>query len=173
MDCVPKRHSPVRSGCKSKDCSPKMHFGNSYQNCTYMVILGCESRASVPKMHPNYTYTVISGCKSRASVLKLHPNLSGASEGDEIVVSWQGDGRLLTNLETREANKQDGKPKKRSVRHADDMLGKSKHFTLYMVELPQERKSCRRYHHLPMPVHQIKLRWRMYCHPVKNVLIKL
>ena len=59
-----------------------------------------------------------------------------ASEGDDIVVSWKGDGRLLTNLETREANKQDRIPKKRSVRQAEDMIGKSKHFTLNTVELP-------------------------------------
>ena len=84
-----------------------------------MVRSGCKSRASVPKMHLNCTYTVILGCKSRASVPKLHPNLIEASEGDEIVVSWQRNGRLLTNLETREANKQDGRPKKRSVRQAE------------------------------------------------------
>ena len=77
-------------------------------------------------MHPKCTYTVRSGCESRASVPKFHPNLIEASEVDEIIVSWQGDGRLLTNLETREANKQDGKPKKRSVRQAEDMIGKSK-----------------------------------------------
>ena len=45
----------------------------------------------------------------------------------------------MTNLETREANKQDGIPKKRSVRQAEDMLGKSKNFTLNTVELPRER----------------------------------
>ena len=110
-----------------------------HPNSTYMVRSGCESRASVPKMHPNSTYMVRSGCKSRASVPKLHPNLIGASEGDDIVVSWQGDGRLLTNLETREANKQYGRPKKRSVRQAEDMFGKSKHFSLNTVELPRER----------------------------------
>ena len=110
-----------------------------HPNCTYMVRLGCESRASVPKMHQNSTYMVRSGCKSRASVPKLHPNLIEASEGDEIVVSWQGDGSLLTNLETREANEQDRRPKKRSVRQAENMLGKSKTFTLNIVELPQER----------------------------------
>ena len=70
----------------------------------------------------------------------MHPNLIEASEGDDIVVSWQGVGRLLTNLETREANKQDGRPKKRSVIQAEDMLGKSKHFTLNTVELPRERE---------------------------------
>ena len=80
-----------------------MHSGNSSQNCTYMVRSGCKCRASVPK---------------------LHPNSIEASEGDDIVVSWQGDGRLLTNLETREANKQDGRPKKRSVRQEEDMLGR-------------------------------------------------
>ena len=53
------------------------------------------------------------------------------------MVSWQVDGRLLTNLETREANKKDVIPKKRSVRQADDMIGKSKTFTLHTVELPQ------------------------------------
>ena len=116
-------HSTVRSGCKSKDCSPKMHSGNSSQNCTYMVSLECESRASVPKMHPNCTYMVRSGCESRASIPEFNPRLIEVSEGDDIVVSWQGDGRLLTNLETREANKQDGRPKKRLVRQAEDMFG--------------------------------------------------
>ena len=62
-----------------------------------------------------------------------------ASEGDEIIVSWQVDGRLLTNLETREANKQDGRPKKREVRQAEDMLGKSKNSILNTVKLPRER----------------------------------
>ena len=80
-------------------------------------------------MHPNSTYMVRSGCESRASVPKLHPGLIEASEVDDIVVSWQGDGRILTNLETREANKQDGRPKKRLVRQAEDMLGKSKNST--------------------------------------------
>ena len=42
------------------------------------------------KMHPNCTYTVRLGCESRSSVPKLHPNLIEASEGDDIVVSWQG-----------------------------------------------------------------------------------
>ena len=87
--------------------------------------MGCESRDSVPKINPNCTYTVILWCKSRDSVSKLHPNLIEASEGDEIIVSWQGDGRLLTNLEPREANKQYGRPKKRAERQAEDMLLKS------------------------------------------------
>ena len=43
-------------------------------------------------------------------------------------------------METREANKQDRRPKKRLVRQADDMIGKSKTFTLHTVELPQERE---------------------------------
>ena len=77
-------------------------------------------------MYPNCTYTVSSGCKSRASFPKLHLNLIEASAGDDIIVSWQGDSRLLTNLETIEADKQDGKPKKRTVRQAEDMFGKSK-----------------------------------------------
>ena len=98
-----------------------------------MVRSGCEYRASVPKMHPNCTYMVISGCESRDSVPKLHPNLIEASEGDEIVVSWKGDDRLLTNLETRGANKQDRRPKKILVRQAYDMIGKSKTFTLNTV----------------------------------------
>ena len=84
---------------------------------------------------------VISGCKSRASVPILHPDLIEASEVDEIVVSWQWYGRLLTNLETREANNQDGRPKKRTVRQAEDMLGKYKNFTLNTVELPRERET--------------------------------
>ena len=75
-------------------------------------------------MHPKCTYTVRLGCGSRDSVQKLHPNLIEAPEGDEIVVSWQMDGSILTNLETREANKQDGIPKKILVRQAEDMLGK-------------------------------------------------
>ena len=87
----------VRSGCESRTSVPKMH-----PNSTYMVRSECEYRASVPKMHPNSTYMVRSGCESRASVPKFHTILIGASEGDDIVVSWQGDGRLLTNLETRE-----------------------------------------------------------------------
>ena len=74
-DYVPKRHSTVRSGWKSKDCSPKMHSGNSSQKCTYTVRLGWKSYTSVPKMHLNCTYTVRSGCGSRASVPKLYPNL--------------------------------------------------------------------------------------------------
>ena len=53
------------------------------------------------------------------------------------MVSWQGYGRLLTNLETKEANKQDRIPKKRLARQAEDMLGKSKHFTLNTGELTQ------------------------------------
>ena len=72
------------------------------------------------------------------------------------MVSWQGDGRLLKNVKTREANKQDRIPKKRLVRQTEDMLGKSKTFTLNTVELPQERESQRRYQHLLMPMHSIK-----------------
>ena len=90
-------------------------------------------------MHLNCIYTVISGCKSSCTFPKLHPSLIEASEGEEIVVSWQGNGRLPTNLETREAKKQDRKPKERSVRQADDMLGKFKKLTLNTVELPWER----------------------------------
>ena len=74
----------------------------------------------------NSTDMVRLGCESRASVQKLHPNLIEASEGDDVVVSWKGDGRLLTNLETIEANKQDRIPNKRLVRQAEDMLSKSK-----------------------------------------------
>ena len=57
------------------------------------------------------------------------------------MVIWQGDGRLLSNLETREANKQDGRPKKISVIQAEDMLGKSKKFTLNTVDLHRERET--------------------------------
>ena len=89
----------------------------------------------------------------------MHPNLIEASEGDEIVVSWQGYGRLLANLETKEANKQERRPMKKLVKQAEDMLGKSKHFTLNTVELPQEREIQRSYHHLLMPMHRIMLRW--------------
>ena len=66
-------------GANPRTVSQKMHSGNLSQNCTYKVSSGCESRASVPKMHPNCTYTVRSGCKSRASVPKLHSNLIEAS----------------------------------------------------------------------------------------------
>ena len=59
------------------------------------VRLGCKSRARCPKMHPKWTYTVILGCETGASVPKLHPNLIEASEKEEIVVSWQGDGRIF------------------------------------------------------------------------------
>ena len=65
----------------------------------------------------------------------MHPNLIEASEGDEIVVIWQGYGRLLANLETKEATKQDRRQKNQLVRQAEDMLGKSKQFTLNKVEL--------------------------------------
>ena len=110
-------------------------------------------------MHPNCTYMNISEYKSRSSVPKLHPNLIDASEGDEIVVNWKGNGRLLTNLNTEVSNKQDKIPKKQLVRQAEDMLGKSKHFTLNTVVLPSERESWIRYHHLLMPMHPMKLRW--------------
>ena len=43
-------------------------------------------------------------------------------------------------MATREANKKDGRPKMRSVRQAEDMLGKSKTFTLNTVDLTQERE---------------------------------
>ena len=71
----------------------------------------------------------------------MYPNLIEASEGDDIVVSWQEDGMFLTHLETIEANKEEWIPKKISVRQVEDMLEKSKHFTLNTVELPQERKT--------------------------------
>ena len=41
----------VMTGCKSRASVPKMLSGNSSQKCTYRVTTGCESRASVPKMH--------------------------------------------------------------------------------------------------------------------------
>ena len=75
-------------------------------------------------MHPNCTYMVISGCKSRVNVPKMYPNLIEASEGDDINVGWQRDGRLLTNFETKEATKQDRRPKKQLVIQEEDMLGK-------------------------------------------------
>ena len=62
-------------------------------------------------MHPNCTYMFRSGCESRASTPKLNPNLIEASEGDDTVVSWKEDGRLLTNLETRETKKTGQKTK--------------------------------------------------------------
>ena len=105
-----------------------MNSGNSSQNCTYTVKSGCKSRANAPKINPDCTYTVRLGCESRASVPKLYPNLIEALVADEFVVIWQGDGRLLTNLETREANKQDRRPKKRAVRQAEYILVKSKKF---------------------------------------------
>ena len=51
------------------------------------------------------------------------------------MVIWQGYGRLLANLETKEATKQYRRQKNQLVRQAEDMLGKSKHFTLNKVEL--------------------------------------
>ena len=90
-------------------------------------------------MHPNCTYTVISGCKYRDIVPKLHPNLNETSEGDEIMVSWKGNGRLMTNLEARKAKKQDGRPKNRSVRQAEDILCKSIFYSKYSGAAPIER----------------------------------
>ena len=61
------------------------------QKCTYMVMTGCESRASVPKMHSgnssqNCTYMVRLGCKSRASVLKTHPrNIFRSSSQNQLI----------------------------------------------------------------------------------------
>ena len=75
-------------------------------------------------------------CESSARVPKLHPNLIEASEGDELIVIWQGDGRLLTNLENREANMEDIIPKKIAVRQPDYMLGKSKNSVINTVDLP-------------------------------------
>ena len=43
-------------------------------------------------------------------------------------------------MEIREAKNQDIRPKKRSVRQEEDMLGKSKKFILNTVELPRERE---------------------------------
>ena len=87
----------------------------------------------------------------------MHPNLIDASEGDEIKVGWQRDGRLLANLETKEANKKDRIPMKQYVKREEDMLCKSKHFTLNTVELPQETKGWGHYHHPMMLMHPIKL----------------
>ena len=56
------------------------------------------------------------------------------------MVIWQGYGRLLANLETKEATKQDRRQKNQLVRQAEDMLGKSKHFTLNKVELFRYRE---------------------------------
>ena len=71
--------------------------------------------------------------KSRASVPKMHT-------GNSSQKCTYGGVRLLTNLETIEANEQDGIPKKRSVRQAEDMFGNSKQFSLNTVELPRERE---------------------------------
>ena len=63
----------------------------SGQKCTYTVMTGCESRASVPKMHSgnssqNCTYTVRSGCKSRTSVPKIHSkNIFGSSFQNKLI----------------------------------------------------------------------------------------
>ena len=70
----------------------------------------------------------------------MHPNLIEASEVDEIVVIWQGYSRLLANLETKEATKQDRRSKKQLLIQAEDMLGKSKHFTLNKMELFRYRE---------------------------------
>ena len=103
-------HRPGPSGIRPKWEPPHWNplpldsqSNRSHRGCTSntTTVNECESRYCVLKRH----LTVRLGCKSRASVKKLHPNLIEASEGDEIVLSWQGDSRLLNNLETREANK--------------------------------------------------------------------
>ena len=43
-------------------------------------------------------------------------------------------------METREANEQYGRPRKRAVRKADNMLGKSKNTALNSVEMPRDRE---------------------------------
>ena len=61
------------------------------QKRTYMVMMGCEYRASVPKMHSgtssqSCTYTVISGYKFRTSVPKIHPkNIFGSSSQNQLI----------------------------------------------------------------------------------------
>ena len=61
------------------------------QKCTYMVMTGCESKTSVPKMHSvnssqKCTHTVRSGCKSRTSVPKIHPkNIFGSSSQNQLI----------------------------------------------------------------------------------------
>ena len=57
------------------------------------------------------------------------------------MVSWKGDGKLLTNLETREANNQDGRPRKIAIKQAEDMLGKSNNYILNSVELPERERA--------------------------------
>ena len=56
------------------------------------------------------------------------------------MVSWQRDDRLLTNLDTREANKQDGRPKKISVRQAEDMISKPIFYIQYSGAAPRDRE---------------------------------
>ena len=49
---------------------PKMHSGNSSQNCTYTVRLGCKFRTSVPKIHPKNIF----GSSSQNQLTKASTN---------------------------------------------------------------------------------------------------
>ena len=76
-----KRDPETLSGPSDADASNQVKVENvlsTGKKCTYTVMTGCKSRASIPKMHSgnssqNCTYTVRSWCKSRTSVPKLHP----------------------------------------------------------------------------------------------------
>ena len=75
------------------------------QKCTYMVMMGCESKASVPKMHSgnssqNCTYMFRSGCKFRTSVPKTHPkNIFRSSSQNQLIeasTNYWPNGLLVT-----------------------------------------------------------------------------
>ena len=78
---LPRERQPeTLSPPSNADASNQVKVANVLppgQKCTYTVMTGCKSRASVPKMHSGNssqkcTYRVMTGCKSRASVLKMH-----------------------------------------------------------------------------------------------------
>ena len=58
------------TGCESMAISPKIHTGNSSQNCTYMVRSGCKYRTSVPKIHPKNIF----GSSSQNQLIEASTN---------------------------------------------------------------------------------------------------
>ena len=58
------------TGCESRASVPKMHSGNSSQKCTYTVRSGCESRTSVPKIHPKNIF----GSSSQNQLIEASTN---------------------------------------------------------------------------------------------------
>ena len=58
------------TGYKSRADVTKMHSGDSSQNCTYTVRLGCKSRTSAPKMYPKNTF----GSSSQNKLIEASTN---------------------------------------------------------------------------------------------------